>query len=244
MIAQLFSVEGKEILVTGASRGIGHAVARELSDLGAKVYGTGRSDPGSIQNLNFNYSQCDLTDKGSRDAFLSSLPQHLDGVFLNAGASGTIKPYHLVDEVGARELFDLNFFAPFFFLQELYKAKKISPGSSVVVNTAHGAFFPAAASSIYSATKGALQSGFKSISHDLAKRKIRVNCVAFGYVDTTLLRENNVSEESKSLAPLGVPAPEDVTGAAIFLLSDASRWMTGSTIMVDAGISLKQVPLI
>jgi NAD(P)-dependent dehydrogenase (short-subunit alcohol dehydrogenase family) len=244
MVAELFNLQGKKILVTGASRGIGHAVARELAELGSEVYGTGRSPPEMVENLNFSYIQSDITSKENRQKIIADLPESLDCLFLNAGASGTIKPFHLVDEDEARGLFDLNFFSPYFFFQELYKAKKIKPGCAVVINTAHGAFFPGAASSAYCATKGALQSGFKSVSHDLSKRKIRINYVAFGYVDTDLLRSNNVSAESKSRPPLGVPRPEEVTGPVIYLLSDASRWLSGSTIMADAGICLKQVPFL
>lgn len=244
MIAELFDLKNKKILVTGASRGIGFAVATELVSLGADVYGMGRTSASDIAGLNFHYHQADITSAEDRSRVLSVLPESLDGVFLNAGASGSIKPYHLVSEGDIRSLFELNFFAPFFFCLELYKAKKLRPGCSVVVNSAHGAFFQAAASSAYCATKGALHSAFRSVAVDWGKRKIRVNFIAFGYVDTDLLRSNNVSDESKALAPLGVPAPADVAGGTIFLLSPASRWMTGNTLLSDSGISLKQVPML
>jgi NAD(P)-dependent dehydrogenase (short-subunit alcohol dehydrogenase family) len=248
MLKELFDFEGKRYLVTGASKGIGAAVVKDLINLGAIVDGFARSDLTSNNELfglpNFNYSKLDITNPEDRKQFIQNAAEYYDGIFLNAGASGSINPFHLVKENEARNLFELNFFSPYFFLQELYKSKKIKSGSSVVLNSGHSAFYQPAASSVYAGTKGAVQSAFRGISFDLARKKIRINFIAFGYVETDLLKNNNVSEDSKSMAPLGVPKPENISGGVLYLLSGASKWMTGTTLLSDSGISLKQVSTI
>ena len=239
MVSELFDFENKNYLITGSSRGIGEAVVRQLIDLGANVFGISRKKS-NFEHPRFQQFPVDITNKAQLKEILVGLPP-MDGVFLNAGASGTIKPFQLVSEEDAVGLFDLNFFAPYFLLQEMYKNKKLPTGTSVVVNTAHGAFYQAAASSIYCATKSALTSAFRSVALEFARRKIHINFVAFGYVDTELLRTNNVSEDSIKLVPLGCANPEQVSGSVLFLLSSASRWVTGTTLLVDGGLSLKQV---
>lgn len=248
MLKELFDFNGKRYLVTGASKGIGAAVAKGLIELGASVDGFARSELSADNELKelekFNFSTLDITSASQRQEFISNAPEFYDGVFLNAGASGSINPFHLVKEEEARNLFELNFFAPYFFLQELYKAKKLRAKCSVVLNSGHSAFFQPTASSVYCGTKGAVQSAFRGVSFDLARKKVRLNFIAFGYVDTELLRRNNVSEGSKAMAPLGVPAPEQISGGVIYLLSNASKWMTGTTLLSDSGLSLKQVPML
>jgi NAD(P)-dependent dehydrogenase (short-subunit alcohol dehydrogenase family) len=243
----LFHFQDKNFLVTGSSRGIGEAVAHDLLDLGANVWGVSRTNTFNPERSGadrFGFIPADLSNPSDRSAISESGPEQYDGIFLNAGASGSIKPFHLVNEAELRDLFELNFYAPYLLIQDLYKKKKIRPGCSIVVNTAHAAFFQPAASSAYTGAKGALQGAFRSVAADMAKRKIRVNFIAFGYVDTELLRKNNVPDETKALAPLGVPAPSEIAGGAIYLLSPASRWLSGTTILASAGLGLKQVPML
>jgi NAD(P)-dependent dehydrogenase (short-subunit alcohol dehydrogenase family) len=243
---ELFSFENKNYLVTGASRGIGQAVAEDLLALGAHVWGVARSDFNEVltSHVNFHSINADLSDASSRKLIIENTPEVLDGVFLNAGASGKIKPFSMVTEIEMKEIFELNFFSQFFLFQDLYKQKKIRSGTSIVVNTASGVFFDTAASSSYCGSKGALQSGFRSVAADIARRNIRINFIAFGYVDTELLKKNNVPEEIKSLAPLGVPNPKEVSGGVLYLLSSASKWLSGTTILSDSGLNLKKTALL
>lgn len=242
----LFDFNAKKYLVTGSSRGIGEAVARDLLGYGAQVWGASRSSPPAdlCEISTFTQIQSDLTSAEDRQAIVAASPEFYDGIFLNAGASGSIKPFHLVTESELRDLFELNFYAPYLLIQDLYKKKRIRPGCSIVINSAHAAFFQPAASSAYTGTKGALLGAFRSVAADMAKRKIRVNFIAFGYVDTELLRKNNVPEETKALAPLGVPSAHEITGGALYLLSPASRWLSGTSILASSGLALKQVPMI
>jgi NAD(P)-dependent dehydrogenase (short-subunit alcohol dehydrogenase family) len=243
---ELFDFSGKKYLVTGSSRGIGEAVARDLLAYGAQVWGASRSSPPAdlCEISTFTQIQSDLTKAEDRQAIVDTSPEFYDGIFLNAGASGSIKPFHSVTESELRDLFELNFYAPYLLIQDLYKKKRIRPGCSIVINSAHAAFFQPGASSAYTGAKGALQGAFKSVAVDLVKRGIRLNFIAFGYVDTELLRSNNVSEEAKAFAPLGVPRPEEITGGALYLLSPASKWLSGTTLLSSAGIALKQAPML
>ena len=247
MLKELFDLSGKKILVTGASKGIGYAVALDLVKLGAEVYGFSRSEIKDQEILtynNFHYIQGDMTSEEDRKKLLEKSPEFYDGVFLNAGASGSISPFHMVSENDLRNIFELNFFSPYLLLQDLYKNKKLKSGTSVVASSAIAGYLSTIATSAYSGSKGALNGAFRGISADLAKRKIRVNFVAYGYVDTDLLKANNVSEATKLFQPLGVPQPNEITGGVIYLLSQASKWVTGSTLVIDGGIGLRKVPFL
>jgi NAD(P)-dependent dehydrogenase (short-subunit alcohol dehydrogenase family) len=247
MLKELFDLNGKKILVTGASKGIGYAVALDLLKLGAEVYGFSRSEIKDQEILtfnNFHYIQGDMTSEEDRKKLLEKSPEFYDGVFLNAGASGSISPFHMVSENDLRNIFELNFFSPYLLLQDLYKNKKLKANSSIVLSSAIAAFVSTAATSPYSGSKGAVNAAFRGISADLARRKIRVNFVAFGYVDTDLLKANNVPEATKLFQPLGVPLPNEITGGVIYLLSYASKWLTGTTLVIDGGMSLRKIPFL
>jgi NAD(P)-dependent dehydrogenase (short-subunit alcohol dehydrogenase family) len=247
MLKELFDLSGKKILVTGASKGIGYAVALDLVKLGAEVYGFSRSEIKDQEILtydNFHYIQGDMTSEEDRKKLLEKSPEFYDGVFLNAGASGSIAPFHMVSENDLRNIFELNFFAPYLFLQQIYKSKKIKANSSVVLSSSIAALIATAASSSYAGSKGAINSAFRCISADLARRKIRINFVSFSYVETDLLKALNISEESRLFQPLGIPQPKEITGGVIFLLSQASKWLTGTTLVVDGGTTIKKIPLI
>ncbi|OXL16193.1 SDR family NAD(P)-dependent oxidoreductase [Polynucleobacter cosmopolitanus] len=243
---ELFDFNAKKYLVTGSSRGIGEAVVKALLSHGAEVWGVARTsfDESLCLNANFHPIIADLSSSESRGLILENSPDSFDGIFLNAGASGKIKPFNLVNEDEMKQLFELNFFSPFFLFQDLYKQRKVKAGASVVVNTASGVFYDTAASSSYCGSKGAMQAAFRSVGADVARRNIRVNFIAFGYVETELLKTNNVPDTIKALAPLGVPYPEDVSGGVLYLLSAASKWMSGTTLLSDSGLNLKKTALL
>ncbi len=245
-----FSLAGKTVLVTGASSGIGAATAIECSRLGAKVIVTAR-DEGRLNNTVSQMvgdGHCmllsDLKCQDSIEALVKDLPQ-LDGVALSAGIGMTL-PFPFCSRAKMDEVFDINFFATVELLRLLVKKKKLLSSSSVVfVSSVEGISVHSLGNSIYAASKGALNSMMKQVSLELAPKSIRVNSVNPGMVKTKLIREGiSMTEdqlhEDEKRYPLGrYGEPEDIAKSIVFLLSDASCWMTGHALVIDGGISLK-----
>jgi NAD(P)-dependent dehydrogenase (short-subunit alcohol dehydrogenase family) len=243
-----FSLAGKTILVTGASSGIGKAIAIECTKMGARVIITGRdrvrlettyndlSGHGHIQIT------ADLTVKEELLALVEQLPA-LDGLVNNAGVSRRL----LVKDITAKALesvLNTNFSAPALLTKMLLKAKKINKEASIVFMSSRGADRPTIGNAMYSASKGAINSFAKVMALELAPQNIRVNCILPGMVWTPLIEHSPLSREQyaedEKRYPLGrYGKPEDIAFTAIFLLSDASVWITGSLITIDGGVSLR-----
>lgn len=246
-----FSLEGKTVLVTGASSGIGKASAIELSKLGATVVITGRNQErltetfNSLEDSNKNHQMvvADILDEEQRDSLVSMAP-NLDGLVLCAGKGET-----LLFQFATRERFDnifnINFFAPVELMRLLYKKKKIVKNASIVMmSSLGGTQIFSGGNSVYGASKAALNTIMKFCAKEFASRKVRVNSICPGMVDTAFIHRGTVSEEQlledQKRYPLGrYGQPEDVAHAITFLLSDASSWMTGQAIVLDGGVSLK-----
>ena len=243
-----FSLEGKTILVTGASSGIGRETAIACSLMGARVVITGR-DAGRLQETCDQLAGpveaqiiADLTVTEDVDRLLSLLPA-LDGAVLCAGNSTTLPL-----QFGTREKFDgmfeVNFFAPVELLRLLYKKKVLQKGASVVLIASIGgthSFMPG--NGVYGASKAALNSVMKYAAREYATRRIRVNSICPGMVDTPLIHRGTITEdqlaEDAKRYPLGrYGRPEDIANGAIYLLSDASSWLTGHDLVIDGGFSI------
>ena len=142
-------------------------------------------------------------------------------------------------------LFFVNVEAPIYLTHRLVKTKKLAKGSAVVFTSSIGQRIVAPGNSLYSATKGAVSAFMRNAAIDLASKKIRCNSVAPGMVETPLKEGKSVVtaeqwEINRQLYPLGrFGQPEDVANAIIYLLSDASSWVTGTEIVIDGGRSLK-----
>lgn len=243
-----FNIEGKTIIVTGATSGIGRATAITCAQLGAKVVAVGRNLEqldSLMQELEGNGHlaiNADLTDEAQVQALLESVPA-VDGVACCAGVA-EMKPFAFVTEEDVERVFKTNCFAPVMLVNKLLKAKKLNKGGSVVfVSSVDGPKIVHAGNSVYSGSKSALVGLARNMAIDLASKKIRVNCVLPGTTDTPMIRTENVTEEmlaeTAKLFPLKRFAqPEEIANAIIFLLSDGASFITGTELTVDGGYSI------
>ena len=242
-----FTLKGKTILVTGASSGIGQATAVECAQMGAEVVITGR-DTKRLQatadlmgNLKAQIA-ADLTNQEDVEHLVASLPP-LDGAVLCAGNSTTL-PLQFGSREKFDEMFNVNFFAPVELLRLMYKKKVLQKGASVVLIASIGgthSFMPG--NGVYGASKAALNSLMKYAAREYASRKIRVNSICPGMVDTPLIHRGTITEEQLAedakRYPLGrYGKPDDIANGAVYLLSDASSWLTGHDLVIDGGFSI------
>jgi len=246
-----FSLEGKTILVTGASSGIGRSTAIECSRLGATVILTGRNEERLTETLNLlevsgnkHFSiAADLTQQASIAELVSNLPQ-LDGCVNNAGI-GKTTPVQFISENDLEHIFHLNCFAPILLTKELVRKKKLYNSSSLVfVLSIAGNFNILPGNSIYGSAKTGLSAFVKYAALELAGKGIRCNSVSPGMINTPFIQNQAYSEEDKqkdmSFYPLKrYGEPIEVAHAIIYLLSDAASWVTGTNLVIDGGRSLK-----
>lgn len=239
-----FSLENKTILVTGASAGIGKGIAIACSKMGASVIITGRNEQrlnDTFQNLEGSDNKqwvCDLTVNDRIIDFISILPR-LDGIVHCAGIGQRIIAKQL-EYADISNLMKINFEAPVLLQSSLLKAKKINKGASIVFIASIANESPSVGNSIYSASKGAIVSYANCLSLELAPRNIRVNCISPAMVWTDLITSGGIDIELLKEDELKYPlkrygAPEDIAYLAIYLLSNASSWMTGSNIKITGG---------
>lgn len=244
-----FSLKGRKILVTGASSGIGRATAVAASHMGASVICIGRNEERlneSMSLLSPNDENCsivaDQTDNEAVSKLVEELPA-VDGVVMCAGKGLTL-PVQFCDREHFNDIFEVNFFATVELLRLLYKKKKINKSASVVVVASMGGIKVfSGGNSIYGASKAALDSFMKFAAKEFAARKIRVNTICPGMVDTPLIHRGTVSDEQLAEDAKRYPLkrygqPEDVANTAVYLLSDASSWVTGTSLIVDGGLSI------
>lgn len=243
-----FLLEGKTILVTGASSGIGRATAFLCADLGAKVVALGRNEQRledtlvSLSGEGHVRVVLDLDDGNAVDAAISGIPL-LDGV-ANCAGIADMNPFQFVDRKEMESVLSTNFLSPVMLVSKLLKAKKLQKGGSVVfVSSVDGPKVVHAGNSVYSASKSALVGMARNMAIDLSGKKIRVNCVLPGTTDTDMIRTANVTEDmlnetAKSLPMKRFARPDEIANAIAFLLSDASSYVTGTELVVDGGSSI------
>lgn len=244
-----FSIEGKTIIVTGATSGIGRATALACAQMGANVILNGRNVSRLEETLHMMCDvekhliiSADLTDEEQVKALIERCPV-VDGVACCAGVA-EMKPFAFVTEEDVERMFRVNCFAPVMLVNKLLKAKKLNKGGSVVfVSSVDGPKIVHAGNSVYSGSKSALVGMARNIAIDLAGKKIRVNCVLPGTTDTPMVRTGNVTEEMLAETAKQYPLkrfaqPEEIANAIIFLLSDAASYITGTEITVDGGMSV------
>ena len=243
-----FSLAGKTILITGASSGIGKATAIECSKLGAKVIITGRNRlrlEETFSSMSGNAHlliEADLQYTSDIDMLIDSLPM-LDGVVNNAGMTKTI-PMAFISEEILLDVLRINTISPILITQKLLKRRKLAKSASIVFTSSiSGNSVGVLGNTIYSTTKAAVNGFVKNAALELAPKNIRVNTVCPGMIDTGILSsgiitEEQLDEERKKYPLKRFGKPEEIAYAIIYLLSDASSFVTGSNLFIDGGFTL------
>lgn len=245
MVINPFSLEGKTILVTGATSGIGKAIAIECSKMGATLIVTGRNEDklfDTLRKIELKMPLGVIADLATEEGIekLVDICPTLDGVVHCAGI-GDRTLLKMVREKDIERVMSANFNAPVLLQRALLKKKKIKSESSIVFIASRAPFAPTIGNGIYSASKGALIAYAKVLGLELAPQKIRVNCICPAMVWTPLVeRDSQLTgadyHEKEKEYPLGrYGKPEDIAYLSIYLLSDASSWMSGSCIDITGG---------
>lgn len=246
-----FSLKNKNIVITGASSGIGRACAVCCSEMGARVLLIGRQVV-ELEKTKLLLPQPELAIILAIDITLfqeviervkALLPEFgfVDGIIHAAGISTTL-PFRNTSVDKMNYFLQVNVVAALQLTRLLIKPGHISTnGASIIFITSVMSQVGESAKVLYSMSKGALLAASRSMAIELAPQKIRVNCIAPGVVNTPMSQKAYYSqnEEMKAritgLHPLGLGTPEDVANACVFLLSDAGRWVTGTQLMIDGG---------
>lgn len=239
-----FTLEGKTILVTGASSGIGRGIAIACSKMGASVIVNGRNE----QRLSETMSEmegddnlslaADLSDNVALAEMVAKLPK-LDGIVHCAGIGQRVLCKQL-QESDLDNMMNVNFKAPVMLQTEILKQKKINKSASIVYIASIACDSPTIGNAMYSASKGAIISYANCLALELAPRLIRVNCILPAMIWTDLIFKGGITEEELKEDEKKYPLkrygkPEDIANLSIYLLSDASSWMSGSSIRITGG---------
>ncbi len=238
----------RKILIAGASRGIGFAAAKMLLEKGCKVIAASR-DTEAMREKFAKYDgveiyACDFSEIDSIQAFADKVCQEsgpISGLVYTAGAQLTM-PIAMNKPDKVKELFAINTFAAIELVRCFSKKKMIAEGgASFVLISSLAAHEGASGKSLYAATKGALEGFIPSAASELVPRKIRLNAIIPGIIETDMSKEflNKMGEEQRASVdkayPLGIGRPEDAASLITWLLSEESSWVTGQSYIIDGG---------
>lgn len=243
-----FSLLGKTILITGASSGIGRETAIECSRLGAQCIITARNKERLQQTLSelvgegHSYIVADISTQEGIDELCTQVPA-VDGVVNNVGVNRR-KPMKFIKSEDLDYIFHTNTYAPILVIKSLLKKKKITNGASLVFTSSVASMSSDLGNAMYGASKSALTSYMRYCARELADKGIRANSVHPGMVETNLIHNGAVTQEDLEKDMLRYPLkrygqPKEIAHMMIYLLSDASSWVTGQSFVIDGGITLK-----
>jgi NAD(P)-dependent dehydrogenase (short-subunit alcohol dehydrogenase family) len=244
-------LEGKIALITGGTSGIGLATAKQFVSEGAYVFITGRRDPelaAAVKQIGSNVTgiQGDVSNLGDLDRLFAQIKREkgkLDIVFANAGVA-KYAPLGTITEELYDSIFDINVKGLLFTVQKALPL--LTEGASIILNASIVGSKGFSSNSVYSATKAAVRSFARTWTTDLKDRRIRVNAVSPGSIDTPglsdLLASAEVGEQRKKMISNSVPLgrlgiPDEIAKAVVFLASDDASYIAGIELFVDGGFA-------
>jgi len=242
-----YQLTGKTILVTGASSGIGRATAIECSKLGAKLVITARNEVrlketlDALEGCDHQMVVADLTNSPDMENLVAAIPE-LDGLVNDAGIA-VMKPVPFIKRRDLEEVVNINTFAPVLLTGAILKKKKLKRNASVVIVSSvasMGSF--ELGNSIYGLSKAAIKTFAEYCAMEVKNKEIRVNSVHPGMVATAMTQNTSLSATGEMDFSKYIMnrcgKPEEIAWAIAYLLSDATRWMTGSQLVIDGGAHL------
>ena len=242
---------GKNILVTGASSGIGRAIAIMLSQKGASVIITGRNEERLTDTFNclekdknqYHLSIAAELNKDEQIEQLVSNSINVDGVVCCSGINDKAPIKHVTRD-RIEKMYGANVYSPMLLIKELLKNKKVNTAASIVFISSISSIYATVSNALYASSKGAINSLVKVLALELAPKKIRVNSVMPGMIRTNMINAYGLSDEEMESVVKGYPLgrigePEDVANAVVFFLSDNSSWITGANLVIDGGVTLR-----
>lgn len=250
-----FKIDNKNIVITGASSGIGRQCAIIASQLGARIVLIARNKEKLQETLSLMdrpethlICELDIDDSDKMEAAIKTVMisvGKIHGLIHCAGISTTL-PFRSISTSKIDAYFKTNVYGSIQLSRILTKPVYLTEnGASIIFITSVMGVVGEVGKTIYSLTKGALVAGSKSMALELASKKIRVNCISPGVVITPMSSNAIYTQDKTSfdkitnLHPLGLGKPDDVANACMFLLSDASRWITGTNLIVDGGYTAR-----
>ncbi len=243
----MIDLKNKKILVTGASSGIGREVAILISRLGADVILSGRNLKALEETekkiiTNCEIISCDLSIESEIEK-LSNNIKKLDGI---AHCAGIVQPFPVkyIKSKHIESHLNINLYSGILLTSNLLRSKSLNLGASLVFISSVSADHPYVGSALYSISKKGLEVFARSFSLEHSNQKMRANVVVPALVNTNIYQstkdayDDNFIKKIEEQYPLGIGQPIDVSNMIVFLLSDYSKWITGTTIKMDGGLLL------
>lgn len=248
-------LDDKVVAISGAASGIGRQCAVNCSKMGAKLVLLDLNEGGLIETMKLVerpeehfFATVNLTDYEKVPEIIKAGVDKVGRItgLLNCAGISTTLPINVAKPELLDKFFQVNVYTAYFLTQAVCKIGNFSKeGGSVVFFSSAAGQFGEAGKSIYGMTKGALYAGAKSLACELARRNIRVNTISPGVIVTPInqnlphIADPEQRKQTEALHLLGLGNPNDIANACIYLLSDASRWVTGSNLVVDGGYTTR-----